>query len=555
MSVSEPCHCLDSVRRSVPAAIARHTHQGVAAWLERHGGEPARIARHWVEGAQALNAVPWLGKAADAAGAGLRLREQIAFLDEKSRIEQAAQRDDEAFDTLIDAAERHVTLDGDEGEGAAMCDRLDALARTPAQRVRSTTQRAHLAIMRGALEAAIAHAESALREAIRHGVDAVHVTGCRQQLATALSMADRLPEAIVQFEAMMSWVDSHGSDSARCEFHANLAMTLDQAGRLADALPHHERGIVLAQSLQHHGNLTMCLANFGASRIIGGRLREAEALLARARALRTQADDEASIDGFIALNQAICDYASGRYRSALEALDQALARFDAFAPGFRAAAEVHQAACWAQLGQWARVQQLTDRLAAAPNLPGGSRARLVMLRHQMARALGQPAPGDTLAQAPQLAERASLHDVRDAALLEIAATHASAADALGSALSIAVAADRLGHEGTVIAARAQAAWCAARVGDGELARSLVQEVEQRQQTAQVVRQYAVQPRWHCVQALAAIGERSGARALSRHALDWVETTASEQVPEPFRRSFLDSNPVNRELRAYLARSG
>jgi hypothetical protein len=36
----------DAVLGSVPQAIARHTHAQVAAWLEQHGGEPARVAAH-----------------------------------------------------------------------------------------------------------------------------------------------------------------------------------------------------------------------------------------------------------------------------------------------------------------------------------------------------------------------------------------------------------------------------------------------------------------------------------------------------------------------------
>jgi DNA-binding SARP family transcriptional activator len=57
----------DAVRHSVPAAIAQHTHTRVAAWLETNGGEPARVARHWVDAGRDTLALPWLQKAADAA--------------------------------------------------------------------------------------------------------------------------------------------------------------------------------------------------------------------------------------------------------------------------------------------------------------------------------------------------------------------------------------------------------------------------------------------------------------------------------------------------------
>jgi hypothetical protein len=35
--------------------------------------------------------------------------------------------------------------------------------------------------------------------------------------------------------------------------------------------------------------------------------------------------------------------------------------------------------------------------------------------------------------------------------------------------------------------------------------------------------------------------------------DWVLRTARDEVPEPFRDSFLHRNPVNRELLAVAAR--
>lgn len=56
-----------TVHASVQATIAAHPHGKVAAWLEQHRGEPARIARHWIAARQATKSLPWLQRAADAA--------------------------------------------------------------------------------------------------------------------------------------------------------------------------------------------------------------------------------------------------------------------------------------------------------------------------------------------------------------------------------------------------------------------------------------------------------------------------------------------------------
>ena len=58
---------------------------------------------------------------------------------------------------------------------------------------------------------------------------------------------------------------------------------------------------------------------------------------------------------------------------------------------------------------------------------------------------------------------------------------------------------------------------------------------------------------HCGRAFAAAGDHARAAQLVNEGRQWLHTTATEQVPEPFRDSFLQRNPVNRELLALAAR--
>lgn len=551
----------DAVRASVPPAIARHTHAGVAAWLEAHGGEPARIARHWVDAGTPVRALPWLGRAAASAGAAVRRKEQIAFLDEKGAIEAAAGDRATAFATLMEAAALQVTLDDGGAAVPALYDRLDALADTPAERVQVQVQRSNLATMRGELALAERCAAEALRDAVRHALPQALVVECREALATALGAQDRAPEAIAQFEAMLGWIEEHADDGRRCEFHGNLAMTYDSACRLADAAPHHEIAITLAAKIGHHGNLTLCLANAACNHVLGGHLAAGEALLARARLERTRDDAASSIDGFIALTQAICDYQGGRYRAALQSLDEGLERLTAFAPGYRPPALMHLAVCWAHLGQWARVQQVLDALGDLSTLPGGSRARAVLLRHDAQRARSGVVDGAdaatqrTLALAAREAAEAHVIDIAHAVELERAALCAPAA-ALADCERVAAEAGALGHEGTVLAARAQAALAAARVGradHADRAREHVRAFTTLAGKAAAVRQYPMAPWLAAAQALALLGEPAEATALCERAVTWIDETTRKHVPEPFRHGFVEHNPVNRQLRALHAR--
>ena len=63
----------------------------------------------------------------------------------------------------------------------------------------------------------------------------------------------------------------------------------------------------------------------------------------------------------------------------------------------------------------------------------------------------------------------------------------------------------------------------------------------------VSRQGLVELWLHCGRALAAAGDSAHAGAVLARGSAWLRATAAEQVPEPFRDSFLQRNPVNREL--------
>ena len=82
----------EATLRSMPEAIATHTHGSIAEWLERADGEPARIAAHWEATTMPQRALPWLHKAAERAFAAMRPREGIEFL-VRAAVLEAAHRD------------------------------------------------------------------------------------------------------------------------------------------------------------------------------------------------------------------------------------------------------------------------------------------------------------------------------------------------------------------------------------------------------------------------------------------------------------------------------
>jgi hypothetical protein len=107
-------------------------------------------------------------------------------------------------------------------------------------------------------------------------------------------------------------------------------------------------------------------------------------------------------------------------------------------------------------------------------------------------------------------------------------------------------AERIGHFGTVLAARIRAAEAATTV-DPRRARK---EALAALSLARERNTLALLPAelWlHCGRALAAGGDASHGAEVLAQGRDWLHATAREQVPEPFRDSFLHRNAVNREL--------
>lgn len=118
---------------SVPGAVARPLHAEVAAWLEAHGGEPARVADHWLAAREELRAVAPLQAAAGRARSVWRNEEAGSLYGRAGDILRAAARNRDAFDAYFRAAEALSEYRVDD-RIRQWAEHLDALAEDDAQR-------------------------------------------------------------------------------------------------------------------------------------------------------------------------------------------------------------------------------------------------------------------------------------------------------------------------------------------------------------------------------------------------------------------------------------
>lgn len=541
----------EAVYASVPATIAAHTHAQVADWLEQHGGEAARIAGHWMAAQQGVRALPWLGLAAEAAQRALRTKEAIYFLDTKGRIESESGLPEAAFESLLQAAQIFVDVDLSTEASLAHCERLDAAACNPRQQIKALLHRAFMQAQMGNHEQTEQLARSALRLAEPLG-DVALIVAARYLVGSGCCVAERFSEALVHLEACCLWYDAQGSDEERSAIHSDLAQLYDNMGRLDDALPHHHRSINLARDMGDLSAASAACGGFACNRLDAGDIAAADHTLLQGQQMLAAYDEFGGHAGQLQLLRALVLSHLGRFGQALTQAELGLDSMSQYQPARTEFAQLRLASVWGHLGQWSRLMQLLAVVPLDDNTPGPVRVMRVRLAWQVAQALGNNLPAARQGLVDELAclDPVGRPDLRLPLVLDLAL----APGAVEPLLQIDAArqeAQRIGHMGLVLAAQV----CAAAIAPDptharKAALAALDLIGQGRQTVALLPAAL----WlYCGRALLVSGDDRHANEVLAQGRDWLHKTAAEQVPEAFRDSFLNRQPVHRELLALASR--
>jgi DNA-binding SARP family transcriptional activator/tetratricopeptide (TPR) repeat protein len=535
----------ETVLAGVPEVIARHLHGQMAAWLETQAGEPARVAAHWQAAGRLEQALPGLRAAAERAHRAWRENERIEFLLRAADIAQASGRQAEAFECVHSAVEAHMNMLS-QADGFPLLDRLEQLAHTPLEQAIAARERAYYCAHLTAWPAAAAAAERALVLAQSSG-DASLTATVRQRLGTSLAMVGRFDEALAHLLAVEAWFEQQASPDDLGEFHGNLAVVLDNAGRADEALRHHRRAIDDAARRAAHAQHATVLANLAVNRLAAGDVPGAREPLVLAQHLVTSYELQGSTAAHICLLQAQCARAVGEFTRALGLLDHALKLVAARKAVLVPLVQLHTAHCWLDLGQQARAQQALVEVAAAAQLPARIRARLGLLQARLARALGHDATG-ALDQALASAPTTGWPDVLLAVRIECAALRSTPAAALAELAEISASAGRRGLAGTALAAELRACELAL-ASDAEVAARHARRAGALAVTAEALYLPRAERWLWPARALLAAGHRDEARSLAEIGQRWLRNCATHHVDTAFVDSFLQRNPQHAALLA------
>lgn len=522
----------------VPGPIAAHTHAAVAAWLEAHGGEPARVSAHWLAAAQPQRALVALHAAADAAKRAMRRKEEAGFLLRAAQIESEA-GDAAAFDSwyaMIQAlwVADHMALD------AAMFDRLDAAATMPRQRAAALARRANWQSELGNIEQAKRLCRTAVELADAAGHEPTAVDA-RQRLAEMLDWTGDCEGALALLQPLLPWAAERASDHERGEYYSRLANNLAMLERGREARVYHQRVIDLARKLGEWGGAVTVLCNLAGSWAGEGYMRRAIEVLREAMQLAAAHDDARGCAVGVPMHMYWALRDCGRYADAFHWVEPGLA-----APGFFALRmQLHVACGWIHLGQHARAQRELDAVLKM-EMPAWTRALALQMRARLKLALGQQ-PGALFDEALRLLERQSGRFTLRASIVLDQALTLDPAAALTVARGVVAEGERLELPGTALAGHVRASRFATDAG---LAADAEAHADAALAIGEDVTPNDLYPaeRWiNAWRAFRLAGRDADAAAALARGVEWVRATSRDQVPEPFRDSFARANAVNQQL--------
>jgi tetratricopeptide (TPR) repeat protein len=536
---------LAAVREAIPAAVAAALHDEIAGHLGDMGAPARDLAFHWQAAGRWREAGKAFLSAADAALATVRRDDQLALLDHAHACFQRADDAEGAFAAAVSGAEAAMHVAGPQA----------ALQRLQAVRGEAHNDARRLALARTEVDALLlgGQAAAALARAAEARTWARAVGAARDQVQMALRLAQAasyVGQGELALRALADAdVDAVDVDTAlRYELAAAKGFVVQRVSGHRAALPHLEEALQLCDRLGQRGEQVVALSNLAGVLGYLGQQGRAIELSLQAGCLRATLGQADGVAATTDLNLAGFLFAVGRYREALAGLHAVLATArDGGNAVWQAQAESGLAMTWLRLGQ---VQRAAATLGPpAAGLPGFVQARRLQVLAAIEHAMGRPAEV-MLAEAVALAEQSG----RGLAWLVLRADQClTLRPQEAAALAEATAQDALQMDFPPVAALALARQAAALLA-GNRATEAATPVRRAWALAREVEHgalYRPEVAWTAFRVLRAAGSKGTPPDEALQALHWghawLTDVALPQVPEEFRDSFLNRNPVNAEV--------
>lgn len=534
---------------SVPPAVQRHARRAIAEHLAERGGEPARIAAHWLAGGEPARAAPHFMAAGRRAEAAARYGEARQLLEQAARCHEQASDPGAAFDTRLALADLLMEA----AEFGAAHEVLDALAQQggdPDQRLRQAMQRMHVLSRERRLDDAVAMGEATLADPVLlEDATPRRVAEMRWTLGTCLRDGGRAEAALVQLALAEPLLAQSPDATWRCWFHSQHAMTLSLLGRVGEAMHSQAKSVEAAREVGRHRMLAGCLQNGATLATTAGQIVETLDLLDECLSLMAETGGADAFTLHVRVQRGRALVWLGRYREALAVLEPLAEDAQPLQPYNRVRVRAALAELWSHLGQAARTERMLTALAAMP-IDDFGRQMNALLEEEVAWLGGRPQV-PALASAFEPARSPTATHLATARLL--AWRRQSEPGDLGELQRAADGWRSRGDMGHALLADVIAAGWAARQGDAEAAAAHADRALADLRRLGVPGVY--RPALHLALARATGDAPELRERALRGGAEWVHNVARYQVPEAYRSSFLHDNRVNRELMELLDSGG
>lgn len=535
----------DAILRLTPQALREHAHRQVAAYLDRHAGEPGRVAAHWERAGDAVPAAgAWLA-AADRARGALRMAEEATLLQHAAALLASAGEHARCFQARVRVAALQTTMSHIDAARQVAQSLLDT-AEGDAERLQAlgAMMDVHSLAMEDARSLEVA--QQLIDAARASGDERAELRGWRG-LAAAHAYQGRHEQALLVHEARAGWIEAQPPREDLFEWAIDQAFSLERTGRAEDAVDALAR--VVQRALSHgYGRVAYdALTNQVMSTFRLGRTAEALELALSAERLARGSDAAVTANAIDQAVRGAIERDLGHFDEAVQRLVEAIDLAQAEgATAWLPSTHDALALTYARLGQHHRAARLLDE----PFDKGNQMEALSRLLYRTQAARLDPAHAGGLEPALHAALAAATTErLRLLVLLELLA----GADAgPGVADEVIALAPRCGGPGFLLHACLRRIDAQRRHGDIERAafeaRPAIDEIGQRDAYGM----YRPEALLICARALQP-ADGPGARRLLEQAAQWI-WAATRRIPDVFHESFLQRNTINRAVLQEFARA-
>jgi DNA-binding SARP family transcriptional activator/tetratricopeptide (TPR) repeat protein len=532
----------EAALRATPVVIRAHLSRLCAEFVEQAGGEPARAAAMWAAGQRPALAAEAFMRAAERARFRARAGECQELLAQAAASFDAAGMPERAFEASMDRMQPLLQ----HAEPQVAIEWIDSVLARPInvdQQARAWLERAEANVWAGRFAESLADADRSL--ALCQSGQPLAL--CAQMhRAAMLAHLGRMPEALSLCDAHLPNLDALPDPAMRASAFSRAATVLQKARRVRQG---HSVTLKLVQACETQGtaaDLCSALLALSASAAQLGSKADMTHALERALAIAASTDGVESLVRFARVNLAAARITNGRFTEAIsdmEGLRSELASSNQSSAQLAWGVDDVLIAAYVAVGQMARARALSHGKRGTPL--GGDGVRPLLFRAMVERAAGQDW-ASTLEQA--MRERSPATPwVRQAlceAMLLSRAHNPDSADRLAALHDEAAVREEFSFAMRIGVCRLQ--WHLQQRRVEEVAH-LVPALERGICEAYTPMEYWPGLVLPCVDAYEALGDRSSARRCLHELATWVLARVDQDVPEPFRDSFIHRNASNKEI--------